>query len=208
MMREDMILGGSTGGSRARRDTSNAYLPPDVASIVAKVVSDTSDASFQQSMHFKPGVLAKIRRMMMTGATLVTDTNLVTAGIDKQLVSRMGMQLVCYIDDPHVVACAGQKRITRAEVAVDQALTLVGPKIIVVGSAPMALVRLMQRHRQEPLVDTVVIAAPNGFASVVEAKERVWESNLPSIVIRGRKGGASATVSIVNALLKDMAVKW
>ena len=53
--------------------------------------------------------------------------------------------------------------------------------------------------------DVCVLAAPTGFASVVQLKERLMDSDLTSIVIRGKKGGVPATVSLMNAILREIA---
>ena len=85
------------------------------------------------------------------------------------------------------------------------AMAVSGPKLIVVGSAPMALNRLLQMHEQNPLQEVTIIAAANGFASVVELKEKLWDSGLNCIVVRGRKGGAPVAIAITNALLNEAA---
>jgi len=54
-------------------------------------------------------------------------------------------------------------------------------------------------------VDTTVIAAASGFASAVATKERLWDSGLPCIVVRGKAGGPMAAMAIVNALLRSAA---
>ncbi len=87
--------------------------------------------------------------------------------------------------------------------ALDFALSQPGAKLIVGGSAPTALDRLLRRSQADALSDLVVLAAPTGFASVVQLKERIWESDLPAIVVRGKRGGTSAAVSIVNALMAE-----
>ena len=53
--------------------------------------------------------------------------------------------------------------------------------------------------------DVCVLAAPNGFASAVQLKERLLDSDLATIIVRGKKGGTAATVCIVNAILREIA---
>ena len=53
--------------------------------------------------------------------------------------------------------------------------------------------------------EVTIIAAANGFASVVELKEKLWDSGLNCIVVRGRKGGAPVAIAITNALLNEAA---
>ena len=50
-----------------------------------------------------------------------------------------------------------------------------------------------------------MLAAPTGFASVVQMKERLMDSDLTSIVVRGKKGGVPATVTLMNAILREIA---
>ena len=76
---------------------------------------------------------------------------------------------------------------------------------MVVGSAPAAINRMIIRRQHEPMSDVCVLAAPTGFASVVQLKERLLDSDLTSIIVRGKKGGIPATVAIVNAILQEIA---
>ena len=110
-------------------------------------------------------------------------------------------------DDPQVVMLAEQRRVTRAEVAVDYGLAVPGLKLMVVGSAPAAINRLIQRRMHEPMSDVCVLAAPSGFASAVQLKERLLDSDLASIIARGKKGGIPATVTLVNAILREISGK-
>jgi precorrin-8X/cobalt-precorrin-8 methylmutase len=95
--------------------------------------------------------------------------------------------------------------VTRAEVAVDYGLAVAGPKLMVVGSAPAAINRIITRRQHEPLSDVCVLAAPTGFASVVQMKERLMDSDLTSIIVRGKKGGVQATAALLNAILREIA---
>ncbi len=195
----------AAGKERFKRNTVNpaAYQSESALRIIDRVEKETGDASLRLSLHFTAGVVDRIDRQLLLGCSVIADSNLVFAGIDRALAAQLPVRTECYIDDPMVVSMATQKRVTRAEVAVEHSLALTGPKLIVVGSAPMALNRLLQMQRQTPLHDVVIIAAATGFASIVELKERIWESGLPCIVVRGRKGGAGAAIALTNALLED-----
>jgi len=188
-----------------RKPLTGFYPTEEVLNLVARVEAETGDAAIRQSMHFSPGVISRIQRQMGMDLTIIADSKLVFSGIDRELCQNLPIRIECFMDDPQVVSFATQKHTTRAEVAVDRALSIPGPKLIVVGSAPMALNRLLQLHAQNPLREVCVIAAANGFANIVELKERIWESGLPCIVIRGRKGGASSAISITNALISGAA---
>ena len=96
---------------------------------------------------------------------------------------------------------------TRAEIAVDIGLAIPGPKLVVIGSAPAALNRVLIRRQHEPLSEVCVLAAPSGFANVVQLKEKLRDSDMAYIVARGKKGGTVVTAAILNAILRAIRPK-
>ena len=178
---------------------------PNVTGILKKVEEETKDPTLSQSVYFGPTAMTHIRRLIEMGGTIITDTMLLANDINGGLLGDHGTQIVCFIDDPHVVYLAEQRHVTRAEVAVDYGLALTGPKLMVVGSAPAAINRIISRRQHEPLSDVCVMAAPTGFASVVQMKERLMDSDRTSIVVRGKKGGVQTTAALLNAILRDIA---
>ena len=192
------------GGSGRRR--SNApYMNPGIANIIKSIEQETNDHALAQSIYFGPTALTHIRRLIEMGGAIITDTTLVANDIDESLLGGKGARILCFIDDPQVVALAEQRHVTRAEVAVDYGLAVPGPKLMVVGSAPAAINRMISRRHHEPMSDVCVLAAPTGFASVVQLKERLMDSDMTTIVVRGKKGGIPATVAIMNAILREIS---
>lgn len=179
----------------------------ELASILNKVEAETNDRALAQSIYFGPTALTHIKRLIEMGGSIIVDTTLVANDINANLLGHNGARIMCFIDDPQVVAIAEQRHVTRAEVAVDYGLAVPGPKLMVVGSAPAAINRMIMRRQHEPMSDVCVLAAPTGFASVVQMKERLLDSDLTSIVVRGKKGGVPATVAIMNAILQEIAQK-
>lgn len=181
------------------------YLNQEMANILGIVEQETGDMSLAQSIYFSPTALTHIKRLIDMGGSIIADTTLVANDINTSLLGTKGAKVFCFIDDPQVVQLAEQRRVTRAEIAVDYGLSLQGPKLMVVGSAPSAIGRLIQRRMHEPMSDVCVLAAPSGFASAVQLKERLLDSDLASIIVRGKKGGIPATVTLLNAILKQIA---
>ena len=183
-----------SSGPDGRHRGGTPYMNPNVTGILKKVEEETKDPTLSQSVYFGPTAMTHIRRLIEMGGTIITDTVLLANDINSGLLGDHGTQIVCFIDDPHVVYLAEQRHVTRAEVAVDYGLALTGPKLMVVGSAPAAINRII-----------CVLAAPTGFASVVQMKERLMDSDLTSIVVRGKKGGVQTTAALLNAILRDIA---
>ena len=193
-----------TQGEGNRPGGGRPYMTQEMASILAEIERETDDASLSQSIYFSPTAITHIRRLIEMGGTIVTDTTLVEGGVDPVLLGSHGAKITCFIDDPQVISLATQRRVTRAEVAVDYGLALNGPKLMVVGSAPAAINRMIHRRQREPMSDVCVLAASTGFASVVQLKERLIDSDLTSIVVRGKKGGIPVTITILNAILREI----
>ena len=192
-------------GETGRHRTGIPYMNQEMNTILANVEADLGDHALAQSVYFSPTALTHIKRLIDQGGSIITDTTLVANDIDESLLGRNGAKVLCFIDDPQVVQLAEQRRVTRAEVAVDYGLAVPGPKLMVVGSAPAAINRMIIRRQHEPMSDVCVLAASAGFASAVQIKERLMDSDLTSIVVRGKKGGIPATISIVNAILREIA---
>ena len=190
-------------GENNRHRMGIPYVNPGVMDILKHVEQETKDPAMGQSVYFGPTALTHIKRLIETGGTIITDTTLLLSDIDSNLLG--GAKLMCFIDDPQVVALAEQRHVTRAEVAVDYGLAVPGPKLMVVGSAPAAINRMIIRRQHEPMSDVCVLAAPTGFASVVQFKERLMDSDLTSIIVRGKKGGVAVTTAILNAILQEIA---
>ncbi len=192
-------------GKNERHRTGIPYVNQSVNNIIKAMEDESNDHSLGQSIYFGPTALTHIRRIIESGGAIITDTVLVANDIDRRYLGNNGVRVMCFIDDPQVVSLAVQKQITRAEVAVDYGLAVPGLKLMVVGSAPAAINRMILRRQREPMNDVCVLAAPTGFASVVQIKERLIDSDLSSIVIRGKKGGIPAVKSLLNAILREIA---
>ena len=192
-------------GIAMRRRTAAPFVNQSVSNIIRAVEAESGDANLAQNIYFGPTALTHIRRIIETGGSIITDTTLVAGDIDSGLLGTNGAQIICYIDDPQVVQLAEQRHVTRAEVGVDMGLALQGPKLLVIGSAPAALNRIIHRRQREPMSDVCVLAAPTGFASVVQLKERLMDSDLTSIIVRGKKGGIPVTVALMNAILREIS---
>lgn len=188
------------------RNISIPFISNDVEQIIANVEKETGDKVLAQSIQFGPTSLTHIKMLVGVGGTILTDTMLVTSDIDMSLLEGTDAKVRCFIDDPQVMQLAEIRHTTRAEIAVDIGLAIPGPKLVVISSAPAALNRVLLRRQHEPLSDVCVLAAPSGFASVVQLKERLRESDMASIVVRGKKGGTTATAVILNNILRQIRI--
>jgi len=170
--------------------------------IVNEVARVTGDETVPSYVQFSPTVISHIRRIINNGGSIITDTELLCDDFDASLIAGSGVSLMCYINDKSVMASAEQRRITRAEVAVDTALVNEGNKLFVIGSAPAALNPLLLHRRQEPLSDVCVLCTINSYAGSMQLKEKLRESGIPFIVTRGKNGGTAAAGVLLGAIIR------
>lgn len=185
----------------SRRKSSMPYLTSEMSAIVDYVSDEIGNEAATQNIHFSPTALTMVRHVMMKPGSIITDTRILLGCIDRQMADRLGLGLYCFIDNLQIKEMAEQQRTTRAEIAMDHALAMEGLKLIAVGTAPMALGRLLARSATREMKDVVVIATPNAFTNAIQLKERIWESDIPCVVVRGKRGGNPVAGSLVNALM-------
>lgn len=172
-----------------------------LAPIIKRVIHTTADFEYADTLYFSEDVLQKALNALKYGATIVTDTNMAFAGINKPVLKKHGCSAVCYISDEDVALSAKENGTTRSMAAIDKAARLPGPVIFAIGNAPTALIRIRELMDEGKLDPALVIGVPVGFVNVVQSKERIIESGVPCIVARGRKGGSNVAACICNALL-------
>ena len=174
---------------------------PALDPIIKRVIHTTADFSFADSLYFSPGAVEKALAAIREGASVVTDTNMARAGINKTELLKYGGEVLCFMADADVRDAAKLNGTTRAFESMKKAASLKKPLIFAIGNAPTALVALYELMEQGLLSPALIIAAPVGFVNVVQAKELILSSPAPNITARGRRGGSPVAASIMNALL-------
>lgn len=180
-------------------------LDEEKKSIIKRVIHTSADFDYVRTLHFSDDAVQKALQALKNGATIVTDTNMAKAGINKAGMDKLGCKTVCYMADPDVALQAKAAGSTRAAACMEKACLIHGPLIIAVGNAPTALVRLDELIKEGKIKPELVIGVPVGFVNVVEAKEIIMQSGVPYIVARGRKGGSNIAAAICNALIYKLA---
>ena len=169
--------------------------------VVKRCIHTSADFDYADNLVFSPGAVDTALNALKRGVTIVTDTSMAAAGINKRSASALGVEVRCFISDPDVAEEAKIRGVTRSAVCMEKAAALGRPVIAAVGNAPTALIRLRELADQGLFRPELIIGVPVGFVNVVEAKEMILETDIPHIVAKGRKGGSNIAAAIVNALL-------
>lgn len=170
--------------------------------VVKRVIHTTADFDYARNLAFTEHAVVRGVEALGAGATVVTDTTMVAAGINKRVLGSFGGEVHTFIGDPDVAEEARLRGVTRSAIAMERASLLEGPLVFAIGNAPTALARLARLIKDKSIAEpALVIGVPVGFVNVVESKELMRATLVESIVARGRKGGSNVAASIVNALL-------
>ncbi|MEG2174681.1 MAG: precorrin-8X methylmutase [Oscillospiraceae bacterium] len=176
-------------------------LDQELAPIIKRVIHTTADFDYADALCFSKTALSAGMDALRAGARIVTDTNMVKAGVNKAALARLNAEVLCFMADEEIALTAKQCNTTRAVASMNKAAMLSGHPIFAIGNAPTALIRLYELIREGRISPSLVIGVPVGFVNVIQSKELIMQTNVPYIVARGRKGGSNVAACIVNALM-------
>ena len=201
-------------------------LIPGTEQIVKRCIHTSADYDYADNLVFSENAVQRALDAIRSGASIVTDTQMGRAGINKNRLARYGGEVYCFMSDEDVAEAAKKNGTTRAAASMDKAAEMyraaqeknvesasgvknmagIGNRndrlIFAVGNAPTALVRLYELIKEGRLRPELIIGVPVGFVNVVQSKELILSlEDTPYIVARGRKGGSNIAACICNALL-------
>ena len=167
-------------------------------------IHTTADFDMEDILYTDPKAVETLYNMVKDGTlkTIVTDVTMVTSGIRKGALSRLGVEAKCYLSDPRVAEMAQAQDITRTQAGIRLAVEEHPDALFAFGNAPTALMELCDLIRKGKAHPAGIIAAPVGFVHVRESKHMVKPfRNIPKIIIEGRKGGSNLAATLCNAIL-------
>ncbi len=186
------------------QELGNIVLDSKEEPIIKRVIHTSADFDYVDNLCFSENAVDRFQQAIRNGVSIVTDTQMARAGINKKQLARYGGEVYCFMSDEDVAEAAKKQGSTRAVASMDKAAALHCPLIFAIGNAPTALIRLYELIQDGILQPEGIIGVPVGFVNVVEAKELIMKAPVPYIVARGRKGGSNVAAAICNALLYSM----
>ena len=167
-------------------------------------IHTTADFDMEQILYTDPKAVETLYNKVKDGSlkTIVTDVTMVTSGIRKGALSRLGVEAKCYLSDPRVAEMAQTQDITRTQAGIRLAVEEHPDALFAFGNAPTALMELCDLIRKGKAHPAGIIAAPVGFVHVRESKHMVKPfRDIPKIIVEGRKGGSNLAATLCNAIL-------
>ena len=178
-------------------------------------IHTTADFDMENILYTDEGAVETLYNKVREGRlkTIVTDVTMVTSGIRKGALQRLGIEAKCFLSDPRVAAMTAQpmfnvqcsmfnESITRTQAGIRLAVEEHPDALFAFGNAPTALMELCDLIRKGKAHPAGIIAAPVGFVHVRESKHMVKPfKDIPKIIVEGRKGGSNLAATLCNAIL-------
>lgn len=167
-------------------------------------IHTTADFDMEDLLHTDDGAVVTLFNKVKNGELphIITDVTMVTSGIRKGALQRLGVEAKCYLSDPRVATMASEKGITRTQAGIRLAVEEHPDALFAFGNAPTALMELCDLIRKGKAHPAGIIAAPVGFVHVKESKHMVKPfKDIPKIIVKGRKGGSNLAATLCNAIL-------
>lgn len=177
-------------------------MPEGEKQVIKRIVHTTGDPDIAKLIKIHPEAVAAGLKAMRSGRPIFTDVQMLRAGISPVKFEQFGIETICLIKDPAVVAEAQRTGMTRAMVAMSMAAPRLEGGIIAIGNAPTALFELCSMIEKGLLKPALVVGTPVGFVGAKESKEVLVDTPVPYITVTGTRGGSTIAVAALNALLK------
>ena len=176
-------------------------------------IHTTADFEMERILYTDAHAVETLYNKVKDGSlkTIVTDVTMVTSGIRKGALERLGIEAKCYLSDPRVAEMTKspfplegdrERLLTRTQAGIRLAVEEHPDALFAFGNAPTALMELCELIRKGKAHPAGIIAAPVGFVHVRESKHMVKPfRDIPKIIVEGRKGGSNLAATLCNAIL-------
>jgi precorrin-8X/cobalt-precorrin-8 methylmutase len=171
--------------------------------VLERLVHSSGDLSIAPGLCFSAGACQQGMAALAAGAVILTDTAMAAAAVAPMAGRTFANPVHSILEWAPALAPAGG---TRSAQGMATALAEHPGAVVLIGSAPTALERLLEMVSGPDgaceRAPALVIGMPVGFVGVAESKRHLATSNLPQIRLEGSKGGAGLAAAAVNALLR------
>jgi precorrin-8X/cobalt-precorrin-8 methylmutase len=205
LIREELAVCSARDPALAARLQALSPLERDV---LERCIHSSGDPSLVDVLHFGPA-LAACRRgqdALAAGAPILCDTAMAAAAVAPMARRTSGNAVVCLLDWAPECAPVGSTRsaaaVEPAWAALTATLDLEPAPVVLIGSAPTALERLLDLVAAGAPAPALLIGMPVGFVGVAASKRRLAGSGLAQIRLDGARGGAGLVAAACNALLR------
>lgn len=192
--------------STIRSEADLSTVPRELHPVAVRMIHACGDVGLVDDLGFHPRLELAARTALAGGATILTDTQMLAAGVTRRRLPADN-EVVCLLDDPRASELANQWGTTRSAAAVSLWADRLEGAVVAIGNAPTALFHLLEMLAAGGARPAVILGFPVGFVGAAEAKEALigFGGGLAYVALRGRRGGSPLAAAAVNALAAQAA---
>jgi precorrin-8X/cobalt-precorrin-8 methylmutase len=170
--------------------------------VAARILYAAGDLDLAVALRFSPGAIEAGIDVLRSGAPIVTDVRMVSAGLDRLRAEELGCPVYCAIDEPFAGELSRLNGTTRAVEAIRLSAHRLDGSVAVIGNAPTALLCLLDLIDSGVTKPRLIVGMPVGFVAASESKAELVTRDIPYVTIEGSRGGSALAAAAVNALLR------
>ena len=184
-----------------RGETDLSRLPESLHDLAIRVVHASGQPDIVDRLAWSPDLVEAAQAALAAGAPILADTRMVSEGVIRRRLAAAN-PVICTLYEPDCAARAATIANTRSAAAVDLWGDRLAGAVVVIGNAPTALFRLLERLEEGAPRPAAILGFPIGFVGAAESKEALIACGLgiPYITLRGRLGGSAIAAAALNAL--------
>ncbi|TGG78897.1 MAG: precorrin-8X methylmutase [Aphanocapsa feldmannii 288cV] len=175
-------------------------LAPLQQAVLERLIHSSGDFALRSLLRCREQDCRAGLRAMAAGTAILTDTAMAAAAVAPMARRSFGNPVVCALDS---APAQPDPPATRAAEGMAVALRAHARPVVLIGSAPTALMRLLALVEQGHPAPALVVGMPVGFVGVLQAKAALARSGLPQVRLEGSRGGAALVAAVANALLRQ-----
>jgi precorrin-8X/cobalt-precorrin-8 methylmutase len=182
-----------------RAETDLARFDASEERVAVRIVHACGMPDIAGDLLFAKGAVEAGIAALQAGAPIFCDAEMVARGVTRARLPA-GNDVICALADPATPALAEKLGTTRSAAAVDLWGARLGGAVVAIGNAPTTLFRLLELLAAGAPRPACIVGMPVGFVGAAESKQALIAAGLPSLVVRGRRGGSAMAAAAVNAL--------
>lgn len=173
--------------------------------VVRRLIHTSADFTMGELIRFSPDAIERGCQALHDGKAIYADSNMIRSGLSVARLQQVSPgysreRILCHVADEDVANEARISGLPRSLFAIRKAKEHLDGGIVLIGNAPVALLELNRMALEDNIRPALVIGMPVGFVHVVESKDELIATGLPSIVLTGRRGGSPLAVAALHAL--------
>ena len=175
--------------------------------VLERLIHTSGDFQIQELLQFSENVCERTLESLKLGAPILTDTDMAAAAIQTMAKKCRGCSVFSakkwIVDNLEITCTKTAYGIEHAWLDLSQKYYGKASPIVVFGSSPTALEKLLDILEVCDNKPTLIIGMPVGFIGVEKSKKRLLATDLPYIVMGSTRGGAAMAGATINALLRE-----